>query len=210
MRSNDGTSGREQSTFLGAARRAQFIGCAIAALAESGFAGASIAEVAKRAGVSKSVVLYHFESKSALMEAVVTEVYTGAAPALVAALDAATSERARLAAYIRGCTDFAWTHQTELRAVSEIFRNLRREDGELRYTAKDSGDLIAAARGLLVAGQESGEFGDFDAHTLAIVLRAAIDSLPGIFESDPSVRGPELAERLVRIFDTAVRPDGGR
>lgn len=197
-------------TFLSAARRVQFIACAIDALAESGFAGASIAEVAKRAGVSKSIVLYHFKSKEALMEAVVTDVYTGAAPAMIATLAAANNERERLAAYIRGCTDFAWTHQKELRAVSEIFRNLRRADGERRYTAKDSADLIEAARQLLVAGQESGEFGDFDAHTLAIVLRATVDSLPGVFESDPSARGPELAEHLVRIFDATVRPDAGR
>ncbi|QWF76731.1 TetR/AcrR family transcriptional regulator [Amycolatopsis sp. CA-230715] len=205
MRSKKGTSGRD--TFLGTARREQFIACAIDALAETGFAGASIAEVANRAGVSKSVVLYHFESRSALLEAVVTEVYTNAGPALVAALDAAPDERARLAAYLRGCTEFAWTHQKELRAVTEIFRNLRRDDGSRWYTAKDSEELIGFVQGLLEAGQRSGEFAEFDTRTLAVVLRATIDALPGLFESDPGIDGPQFAEHLVHLFDRTVRKD---
>ncbi|GAA1958177.1 hypothetical protein GCM10009754_30590 [Amycolatopsis minnesotensis] len=84
-------------------------------------------------------MLYHFESKSALMEAVVTEVCTSAGPALVTAL---------------------------------------------------------------------GEFAEVDTRTLAVVLRPTIDALPGLFESDPTVRGPELAEHLVRLFDRTVRKEG--
>lgn len=208
MRSKDDTDVRA-GTFLNAARRGQFIGCAIDALAELGFAGASFAEVARRAGVSKSVVAYHFDSsKESLLEAVVTHVYTSAGPELIAALEAAPDHRARLAAYVRGCTDFAWTHQRELRAIGEIFRNLRRDNGELRYTASGNDELIGAAQQMVAAGQRAGEFGVFDARTLAIVLRATIDALPGVFESDPAVHGPDLAEHLVRIFDRATRPGG--
>src|SRR5690606_32264817 len=113
-------------TFLERARREQFIGCAIAALDELGYAGTSVAEVARRAEVSKSVVLYHFASKAELLEAVVTHIYGSAGPAMAALVEAAGDHRERLAAYVRGCVDFAWTHRAECRALREIFENLRR------------------------------------------------------------------------------------
>ena len=47
-------------TFTDLARRAQIAQCAAEAIAEVGYADASMAEIARRAGVAKSVVSYHF------------------------------------------------------------------------------------------------------------------------------------------------------
>ena len=49
------------------ARRAQIAQCAAEAIAEVGYADASMAEIARRAGVAKSVVSYHFSDKAELM-----------------------------------------------------------------------------------------------------------------------------------------------
>ena len=59
MRTTNRPSGRKM-TFIEQARRQQIIEATIAAVAEEGYAGASLAKVAERAKISKSVVIYHF------------------------------------------------------------------------------------------------------------------------------------------------------
>ena len=61
MRSNEASG--DSPTFTETARRAQILACAIGAIAESGYGRASLAEIARRAGVSKGVVSYYFTSK---------------------------------------------------------------------------------------------------------------------------------------------------
>ena len=57
-------------TFTDLARRAQIAQCAAEAITEVGYADASMAEIARRAGVAKSVVSYHFSDKEGLMREV--------------------------------------------------------------------------------------------------------------------------------------------
>src|SRR5580693_7433483 len=68
-------------TFTERARRGQIVECAIELIAERGYGDTSIAKIAERAGIAKSVVLYHFVSKEELVGAVVTQVSGVAATA---------------------------------------------------------------------------------------------------------------------------------
>ncbi|MCD5313991.1 TetR/AcrR family transcriptional regulator [Kineosporia babensis] len=186
----------EELSFIERARRRQFVECALDSLHEKGFAGTSLAAVAERAGVAKSVVVYHFGSKQALLEAVVDSVYAGAAPAVLAAVEGAGGPRERLLAYVRACVLFAADNGRALAAVGEVFRNLRTADGGLRYTAADSDALISYVEGLLEDGQDAGELGDFHARTVAVMIRASIDALPGLFSADPDLQGADVADRM--------------
>jgi TetR/AcrR family fatty acid metabolism transcriptional regulator len=71
LRSKKASSG--SPTFTETARRAQILRCAIEAIAESGYGRASLAEIARRAGVSKGVVSYYFASKDELLAQVVAD-----------------------------------------------------------------------------------------------------------------------------------------
>ncbi|HYZ02578.1 MAG TPA: TetR/AcrR family transcriptional regulator, partial [Candidatus Binatia bacterium] len=75
MRSKNSPDGQ---SFLEAARRAQIVACAIETLAVEGYANASLARIAERAGVSKSVIVYHFGGKDEVLESVVQEVFEAA------------------------------------------------------------------------------------------------------------------------------------
>jgi len=75
MRSVDGPNGQDARSFVETARRQQIVECAIDAIAEVGYGRASLAEVARRAGVSKSLLLYHFAGKDELVDEVVRAVY---------------------------------------------------------------------------------------------------------------------------------------
>src|SRR5262245_30222494 len=62
-------------SFIETARRAQIVECAIEAIADLGFAQASLAQIAKRAKVSTGVILYYFASKDDLIREVVAHVF---------------------------------------------------------------------------------------------------------------------------------------
>src|ERR1700741_2209834 len=70
----DGVS-PDKGTFTQTARRAQLVGCAIDALVEVGYQQTTVAEVARRAGVSKGVVTYYFPARDDLIWAVVAAVF---------------------------------------------------------------------------------------------------------------------------------------
>jgi AcrR family transcriptional regulator len=192
------------------ARRRQFVECAIESLVELGFGATTIAEVARRAGVAKSVVLYHFTSRTELMVAVVEQVYTDAAPPLRALREAALNERERVLAYVRGAVNYVWSHQSETKAVLEVARNLRRDDGTPWATTRDNDPLIAVAQELLLAGQRSGEFAEFDTWTMAVLLRATIDALSEQFMADPTLNGPDVAAHLVELVGRMILPRADR
>jgi len=199
-----------QGTFVNQARRRQFVQVAIESLVERGYQATTIAEVARRAGVSKSVVLYHFSSRAELMEAVVVQVYTDATPPLRAQRAEARTERERVLTYVRGAVSWAWAHQTEARAAREVARNLRRDDGSPWFETEDSDPLIAVAQDLLETGQQAGELADFDPWTLAVLLRATIDGLAEQFISDPELDGPAVIDHFVHLVDRMITPPPGK
>ena len=58
MRTKKTPDGQKRPSFIEAARRAQLIESAIETIATLGYVHASLAQVAKRAGISKSVITY--------------------------------------------------------------------------------------------------------------------------------------------------------
>jgi hypothetical protein len=91
-----------------------------------------------------------------------------------------------------------------------VARNLRRDDGSPWFRTEDNDPLIAVAQDLLETGQRAGELGDFDAWTLAVMLRGTIDGLAERFMADPSLDGPTVTDNLVRLVDRMIRPSEDR
>ena len=67
MRSEKGAGGQKPRSFIEEARRAQIISSAIEVIAELGFARASLAQIARHAGISKGVISYHFAGGEVLI-----------------------------------------------------------------------------------------------------------------------------------------------
>lgn len=213
MRSKNSPTGQSGSStvdgdrsFIQRARREQLIGCAIECLNEQGFTGTSVASVAARASLAKSALLYHFPSKEALLEAVVDHVYLTAAAYLEPLLGGATDERTLLTSYLRGCCRFADEHRHETTALTEVFTNLRRDDGSLRFGPAENAPMLEYVEGMLRAGQGSGSFGEFDPASMAITIRSVIDGLPAVFRADPELDARSHTEHIVQLFDRATSP----
>jgi AcrR family transcriptional regulator len=88
----------ENRSFTETARRAQIVDCAIGTIAEMGFAKASVDQIAKRAGVSKGVITYHFPNKEEIVSAVIETVVAAARAYMVPRIMAETSAAGRLRA----------------------------------------------------------------------------------------------------------------
>src|ERR1700678_447656 len=106
MRSNYQTADQGRQSFIEAARRAQIIECAIDAIAELGFAQASLAQIAKRAGVSTGVILYYFAGKDELIRAVGAHVFATGADFISPPVNAQTTARAAIRSFIEASVAF--------------------------------------------------------------------------------------------------------
>ncbi|HEY1670621.1 MAG TPA: TetR/AcrR family transcriptional regulator [Trebonia sp.] len=206
MRSDNRPTDR-QRTFTEEARRAQIITCAIEVLAELGYAQASFARIAERAGISKSVISYHFGGKDELLEQVVRSVYADGARYMIPRVEAQHSAAAVLSTYLRSNLEFVRDHRKEIDAVREIFLNVRASDGSPRF-AGGPGGMGAALKPLqqiLQRGQEEGAFAEFDTRTMAWAIRNLVDGVTRERTLDPEFDFATCIDEMVALVDRATR-----
>lgn len=196
-----------QRTFTEEARRAQIVERAIDTIAELGYGQASLAEIAKRAGISKGVISYHFAGKDELVERVVEHVYTWGAQEMIPRLQGLSSAAETLRTYITANIEFIRDHPREVAVLTDIFVNFRTPDGGLRYGVHTDEPLLAPLRELFEEGQRNGEFREFAPAAMARVLRSAVDAASPQLLASPDFDADAYARELVTIFDLATRKD---
>jgi TetR/AcrR family transcriptional regulator, fatty acid metabolism regulator protein len=181
----------------------------IDAVAEVGFARASVAEVGRRAGVSKGVVTYHFAAKDDLVRAVIEDVLGSMReylePPLYAAKPLDFPERF-IAAYVTEWAGYYRTHSRQVLALVRIYNSFRDESGRPNPAFDVRADDIAIVAGVLSLGQDMGRLGSFDAHVMAALMKAALDDLLSQFSDNPELDLESYAAALVTLFEQATRP----
>lgn len=203
-------------TFTEQARRAQIIAAAIEVIAEAGYSRTSLAKIAERVGVAKSVVLYHFANKDALVSAIVSDVLGRGAVMMAPAMAAESTASGKLAAYIRSNIAFIRDHRRDTVAMLEIITGFRTESG-LRLDEQLA--VAAASRrpaadppgldpdGIFELGMRSGEFRELSPLLMRNALRAALDGAAWELGRDPGYDVTAYGEELVEIFTRATRRD---
>lgn len=209
MRSKTG-----ERTFTEQARQGQIVQCAIEVIAEQGFSQASIARIAQRAGVAKSVVLYHFASKDDLVAAIVAQVMAEGAQAITPAVRAEAAAAGKLVAYIRANCAYLDAHRTASVAMFEIMTGFRTADG-LRLdqaaarsagTQPPSGDMASLDPvHIFELGVDRGEFGEMSPRHMKNALRGALDGAVAEIARDESYDVIGYGEVLVAVFERATR-----
>lgn len=194
-------------SFIEQARHRQLVECAIASVAESGYAGASLARVAQRAGLSKAAILYHFRNKDALVEAAVNEIFRALREFIMPRLLAEPDARGRLRAFIQTQLLFLEQHRAHLLAVSYILVNHRNRRGEFYLRTRAEHDAIAAITTILEDGQTRGEFRAFAVRPMAATILQAVNGALSQWVVDPSLSLREYATELVTLFDLATQKD---
>jgi AcrR family transcriptional regulator len=193
----------EDESFIHAARRQQLVTCAIEVIAEVGLARASTVRIAQRAGVSRGVLTYHFRDRAELIEQVVQAVYDLGAEFLAPKLELAGTPRDLLLTFIRGSIELYATHPTEMAALTEIYADARAPDGVSRTRHQRHGQEMSDVAQVLRAGQEQGQFRNFDVDVMCSTIRGALDGALAHIARGGSVE-PHATE-LQTIFDAATR-----
>ncbi|SMC01771.1 transcriptional regulator, TetR family [Rubrobacter radiotolerans DSM 5868] len=206
MQANTDNRGDDRRTFTERARRAQIVEAAIETIAELGYAKASFARIAERAGLSSTgLISYHFANKDELMEQIVVEVYTEGARFVVPRIRAESDASGMLRAYIESNLAFLAENREAMVAVTEVVSNLRKPDGTLRFDLATDEPQVSGTEWILEKGQEDGEFRPFDTRVMALAIRAAIDRSAGHFAAHPDLDWKAYAREMASVFEHATR-----
>jgi AcrR family transcriptional regulator len=199
------TEGQGRRSFIEEARRAQIVACAIDTIAEVGYAKASMERIAKRAGISRSLISYHFAGKDELIAQVLGTVYADGAAFMAPRIQAERSAGGQLRAYIQSNLDYMRLHPNRMVAVVEIVTGGALGEGlpGVDPSAADE-QILAPLEALFRWGQAEGEFRSFDARVMARAVRSVIDGIPPHI-SDPDFDLDVCARELTTLFDVATR-----
>lgn len=188
------------ASFIEAARRAQITEAAITTVTEAGYHGASLAQIAARAGTSKSVISYHFGSKEQMLRSVVEHVFARFDAVLSAAVENVPSARAQLTSYIDAYLEFVRHHRDEVLAAMEISVSHRDSDGVPLYLVNSAEDT-ALVTSIVSEGVAAGEFRDTDLTVTATTIIHALDGAVTHSYSNPDtnlvIYGEHLKEFLL-------------
>jgi TetR/AcrR family fatty acid metabolism transcriptional regulator len=205
MRSNYQTADQGRQSFIEAARRAQIIECAIDAIAELGFAQASLAQIAKRAGVSTGVISYYFAGKDDLIRAVAAHVYAVGEAHIDPMVSREGSLRVALLSFIEASVDFIAVKPRYPVAIMNIIRAGRAEGGKPRFDPAVGEARRLGFNNILLRGQELGEFRPFNVDVMTITIIESLDCIPQQVVENPDLDLKAYAAELVTLFDRATR-----
>lgn len=209
MRTDIGSDGRRFS-FIEAARRQQIIDAAIETVNQLGYHGASLAQIAARADISKSVISYHFDGKEDLLLAVVNHVFARVGDEIEASVRRAPTPSEKIAAYARTYLRFMADNRAQMIAAMEVAVSHRDADGVPLYLTEDEDDT-ALLDAVIEAGRASGEFrADLDPVVATTTIVHALDGALTRLQMHPDTDLAAWADHLVPMLLDALgaRPRG--
>jgi len=199
--SADTGSRTRDRTFTETARRAQIVAAAIETIAEVGYANATFARIAKRAGLSSTgLISYHFAGKDELIQELVNEVIGAISQFMAERMRPTASASEALRTYIEANVEFIGAHRTQMKALFDIFMN-----GGVHYDAAREQTVVSPIEAILRHGQQDGELRDFDPVVMATLIQRAVDGLPLLMASTPDLDLAAYAQEVVALFELGTR-----
>jgi AcrR family transcriptional regulator len=197
---------RDEPSFIEQARRAQMVRCGAEEIAENGYAAASLVAIARRAGVSRGVISYHFADKDDLIDQIITAYFADAFAFVMPRIAAKEGVRAQISAFIEANLEYLAAHPIEVRAAGEIAAHHRTRTGaRLEEVRSEFKAGLAGLVTLLKQGQESGELRAFDPDAMAAILHHAVDGATAELVHNPDFDTTAYARELIIAFDLAIR-----
>ncbi len=203
--------GRPARTFTEEARRAQIVQCAADAIAETGYAQATMAEIARRAGIAKSVISYHFADKNELMQEVIRTAVATFTQFIEPRLAAEGSASGKTRAYLTGSAEYMTVHRSLHLAVLEIAFNALDPDGRPLVASMPLETHKPALEQILRHGQDTGELREFDVDVMAGLLRSAVTHTMLLAQrANPGLDLAAYASELATTFNLATAAQASR
>jgi TetR/AcrR family transcriptional regulator, transcriptional repressor of bet genes len=207
MKENKETAGGKQS-FIAEARREQIMNAAIQTLDEIGFVKASLAQIAKRAGISTGLISYHFSDKNDLMNHLLMNLVDKSATYILERVQKEEKAAAKLRTFIDASLAYQGTQPMHFTALLEIIFNARTPDNTPYYKLTDDLEediLLSELIHILRTGQEKGDFGSFNVYVMANSIQGSI----GEYMANSAIRDQvdleTYSKEVIETFEKATK-----
>jgi AcrR family transcriptional regulator len=178
--------------------RERLLETAIGMFAEKGYAGTSVREIVERAGVSKPVLYYYFQSKEGLFLAILEMAENLQKELLARVLESAGDVLERLLLLYRR----VYAGIDENRNLYKMIHGLifGPPQGAPDYDFRRyHGHMFDAIRDIYKAGIDGGEVKKIAADEVAYLVLSLIDFCLHMDQVQPQLSDPQRPERLLRL-----------
>jgi TetR/AcrR family transcriptional regulator, cholesterol catabolism regulator len=179
------------------ANEAAILNAALGAFGEQGFNGASMREVAKRAGTSLSNLYNYFPSKDHLLGEVLRRANAELAARLHRAVaEAGDDASSRLREAVRAYVGFVVDHQLAMLVSTAEVRYLRGPERDRLVAERDRTQAIVS--GIVEQGVASGEFRTPHAADAGRAILSMLNAVASWYRPDGRLSRGQLAEQHAR------------
>jgi len=175
VQSNLKSVGQRRPSFIEEKRRSQIVDIAIQTIATQGFSQASLAEIAKKAGISKGVISYHFDGKEELVEEILRSLLRKPADFVKERVSRAASAVEKLRAYVGANFEFMKMNRVGYVALVDLWG--QRDSGRNSLNADAYEPSRHYLAHMLKEGQRTGEMRAFPVMPTASLIQGAIDGV---------------------------------
>lgn len=196
-----------KQSFIAEARREQIVGAAIRTLDEIGYVKASLAEIAKRAGISTALISYHFADKNDLMNHLLTKLVERSTAYILERVRREKTPQEKLNAFIAASLAYQGTNPAHYAALLEIVFNARTPDNIPYYKLGDDEEdpILQELQQILREGQEQGIFSVFNVEVMANLIQGAIGEYMLNASITKKVDLETYSSELVKIVGRATK-----
>ena len=181
-------------------RKGQIAEAAITVINESGYSNASLANIAKQAGISTALISYSFPAKKDLTDFLFEELLKRKITYIIEWVKEAESPTEKLFAYIRADLSYSSDHPPEGVSMAELMSNARNKDGTPYYQSEsDDSNLLEEIIKII---QEDGGFPNINDEALSMIIKGAIKehvNQQNSNEIDQKTYGDELISVVSRL-----------
>lgn len=207
MKSEKNTEGSQ--SFIAEARRDQIVEAAVRTLDEIGYLNASLAQIAKRAGISTGLISYHFSDKHDLMDHVLMKLIDRSSSYILEKVKSKSNTIEKLEAFIVSSLAYQETHKAHNTALLEIIFNARTTDNIPYYKLSDDEDnpLLEELESILLEGQKQKIFGKFNTAVMCNFIQGAISENMLNNTAYKKIDLETYSRELVSIVINAIKRD---
>ncbi len=190
---------------LEAARRRHIIDCTIRVVARHGLANTSLSRVAREAKVAKGIICYYFTSKDGLFEAVMERLRERTFLAAVARAESGEDAWAQLCSFVAAQLRQMRERRHDVLVMRHLAVGAAAVGEQQLVVQREQRDWLAS---ILIEGQHSGAFRQFDVEMVAGAIAGAIDGGLDQLAQDPKVDIDRYSTQLLALFEPGVRETG--
>jgi AcrR family transcriptional regulator len=188
----------EKQSFIEKARRAQIIDTAARLFVDQGFANTSMEDIAQSLGVSRGVLFYYFDGKTALGDEALRIGVRSYVDYVQSRVTRKRSAKAKLQEYTDACLDYQADHPQLYISFVELLGCLGENEEKYRLTKSLNQRTRRQLIEIINQGIEAGEFARVDARTLADILQTFIDGMMAMTAMEPGTVDIGKTKRLWR------------